>query len=343
MCYEKGVLQAHLDGELAEPEMGRVREHAAKCGKCNAILQELRDNAAFVDMSVGAYVETIALAPDTQTAWNKFAEKRARRRWERLVAFVEDRWFRLAAVAASLAFIFLVGTTMLDLWQAQLRPSSPATGERLGVTGSEVKHDRAGEIKDGEKLEQDRLQGASEGLRKTTETGSVEMSGQVPAPTSPPVPAENGDAVQRVPLKESAVLEKVPPGYGQDQGVQTQTFSTAVPPHVPVELTAVKEVYLTIPGKPPRAVDAAERGRVLAWYNAGIPTGSAQSALPTQETPAGAGLRIVLADATEILVSLAGDVLVEVRRPDVAYEIKAPELAKYLEEKRGEAGAGTEN
>jgi hypothetical protein len=344
MCYEKGVLQAYLDGELTEPAMERVREHAAECGRCNAILQELRENAAFVDMSVGAYMETISPGPDTRDAWDRFAAKKARRRRQRVIAFAGNRGFRWAAVAASLIFIFLVGTTMLDLWEDRFRPrvSSLATGERLSITGDKAKSDGAGGAKDGGNLERDYLRGAGESLLETMESGSAKTAEEVPSPARR-VLADNEGDVPRDPLSKSAVAEKAPPGYGQGEEVLMQTFAADAPTHIPVALTLVKEVYLTVPGKPPHAVEAGEKIRVLAWYNDGVPVGSGQSASSDQATSGGAGLTILLLDAAEITVFPVNDIMVGVKRPDAAYELRAPELAKYLKGKGSDTGADTEN
>jgi hypothetical protein len=341
MCYEKGMLQAYLDGELTEPEMKRIGEHAAECGKCSDMLKKLRENAVFVDTSVSAYMETLTPGSDTKDAWDRFAAKKARRRRQRIAAFVENRGFRWAAVAASLIFIFLVGTTMLDLWEGQFRPSSPANGERLSITGSKAKSDSAGEIKGRENTEQDHLQGTVDSLLETMESGSAETAGAISSPERR-APAENEGEAPRALLSESPVAEKVPPGYGQGEEVIMQTFAADAPNHMPVELTAVKEVYLSVPGKPPHAVEAGDISRVLAFYNDGVPTGSGQSALSGQATPGGTRLTILLSDATEITVYPVNDVVVGVKRPDIAYELKAPELAEYLKEKGSGAGADTD-
>ncbi|KXG78562.1 hypothetical protein AN618_03180 [Fervidicola ferrireducens] len=43
MCYDDGILQAYLDGELDEREKEMVKTHLDTCAKCKKVLDELKD------------------------------------------------------------------------------------------------------------------------------------------------------------------------------------------------------------------------------------------------------------------------------------------------------------
>ncbi|MCG0274800.1 MAG: zf-HC2 domain-containing protein [Thermosediminibacteraceae bacterium] len=47
MCYDEGMLQAYLDGELNEKEEKRIKAHLASCRSCEKLLRELKDLGDF--------------------------------------------------------------------------------------------------------------------------------------------------------------------------------------------------------------------------------------------------------------------------------------------------------
>lgn len=55
MCFDEGTLQAYLDGEVTKDEKQHMENHLAGCSRCQALLKELADNSAFVDLHLTTY------------------------------------------------------------------------------------------------------------------------------------------------------------------------------------------------------------------------------------------------------------------------------------------------
>jgi len=55
MCYEEGVLQAYLDGEVPAEEKRLIESHLAACSQCRGVLKHLEENNNFVSLQMTTY------------------------------------------------------------------------------------------------------------------------------------------------------------------------------------------------------------------------------------------------------------------------------------------------
>ncbi|HHV72820.1 MAG TPA: zf-HC2 domain-containing protein, partial [Clostridia bacterium] len=79
MCYEEGVLQAFLDGELEEGKRREIKEHLEVCSRCQNIYQELKDNDVFVAEKLGGFKRAFRKNEvELKDSWNKFLIKASR-------------------------------------------------------------------------------------------------------------------------------------------------------------------------------------------------------------------------------------------------------------------------
>ena len=62
MCYDEGILQAFLDGEVGEEEHLILRKHLDTCARCRTILKRLREDWAFADGRLTAYLTGAGLS-----------------------------------------------------------------------------------------------------------------------------------------------------------------------------------------------------------------------------------------------------------------------------------------
>ena len=334
MCYDQGTLQAYIDGELSELEMRHVEEHVAECKSCGLTIQQLKDSAFFVDAKVGAYVNAVEPLYDTQTAWERFAREKARRLRLRAVGFAGSRRFQVAAVAASLIFIFLVGSSLLNYWAGpEQTAKGPAAiteqlGSSKGKTGIGVKKP----VNAGGSLKTEK---SPAGAVEEARSRAVRPA----APVAPATPADSGESQRN----RSPDVEAVPPAQNKSPEGLLGTFSVSMNLPVPIDLRQVKEVSVVLGDRPRTVRTGEEREKVIGWYNKGIPTGWVRNRAEVKGTLDTAVLKVVLFDGTEINVGYVDDSLVQVYYLENVYHLRAPELAAFMKKEGGERSEGVSN
>lgn len=340
MCYNEGQLQAYLDGELSAREMEHIREHITACEGCRRILHELESNAAFVETSIGAYINAITAPGDTAAAWERFRDRKARGRWERLAAFGAGKGFKFAAVAASFILIFIVATSMLRT--PTLKEQRSLTAGKPAETTREYARDRekpSAVLKSGtpeagrESNEERKAAGQSE-----KEPAIITGGQSVPSQPAPGLNETRDKADGIGLLSDGAKVEAV----GE---TATKRLSQSQPEnatlHVPIDSASVHEVSIRVAEKQPVIITGDETKRVVGWFNEGISSGTAQSYGASESVPGGPLLCISLTDGKEITVYGIDSVQVEVYRSESVYRLNAPDLAAYIRQKGGEIVAGT--
>lgn len=55
MCFDEGVLQAYLDGEMTDEENKQIEGHLVFCSQCRDLLKELKENNNFVQLQLTTY------------------------------------------------------------------------------------------------------------------------------------------------------------------------------------------------------------------------------------------------------------------------------------------------
>ncbi|MCL5290132.1 MAG: zf-HC2 domain-containing protein [Firmicutes bacterium] len=68
VCYDDGVLQALIDGELSGEKEITVKRHLTDCSRCCAALQSIKENADFVNGKIAAYLYALDPANEQATA-----------------------------------------------------------------------------------------------------------------------------------------------------------------------------------------------------------------------------------------------------------------------------------
>ena len=72
-CYDIGILQAYLDGELNESDRKRLKEHLLGCAACCAAAERLKDNHNYTNAKLTGYYHALTGASvDTDLAWSRF-------------------------------------------------------------------------------------------------------------------------------------------------------------------------------------------------------------------------------------------------------------------------------
>ncbi|MEP7038744.1 MAG: hypothetical protein ABI891_10390 [Acidobacteriota bacterium] len=111
-CFEIGIIQAFLDGELASNVSENVARHVALCDDCAILLAEAEDETAFAFSALESELNTLV---PTQRLWSKIndsIEKKERTFWEKLYAFVSNP---TSIAFASILVVFGVFIGILNL------------------------------------------------------------------------------------------------------------------------------------------------------------------------------------------------------------------------------------
>lgn len=289
MCYDRGILQAYLDGELSGSVIESVREHVAVCRACAEVLGELEQNAAFVDSRLGELAGAVVFDTDTAAAWNRFKEAKSRRRRRGIASVFGGRRLTAVAAAVALVMVFFAGMSSLDLFK----------------------------------------------IRKQAVEGPPGLTEQA----SPMKKAPGGAGGEKLPAGARSVAR--PPH--EDGAGEAPRAMVAAPPaemHAPLEIAAVREIRLRVPGEAPVSLTEAEKEQVVAWFNAGVPAGTAPEDQALESRPEGVSVVVCLTDGSEVVLLGADAGEVTVRRLQGVYRLHAPELAAYLKTKGGEVGEG---
>lgn len=113
MCYDPGVLQAYLDGEVSGSKKEEIENHLAKCGPCSSVLDEIRSSQNFCDTVLSNCLKAAGESGlDTGPAWLRFSAEQFAENNSKKGVFQLLARYRLAAAAAviiiglSVAFSF---------------------------------------------------------------------------------------------------------------------------------------------------------------------------------------------------------------------------------------------
>ena len=122
-CFEIGIIQAFLDGELAAEASENVARHVALCDDCAILLAEAEDETAFAFSALENELNTLV---PTQRLWlkiNDSIEKKEKSFWQKIYAFVSNP---TSIAFASMLVVFAVFTAVLNLQQADKNENSVA-------------------------------------------------------------------------------------------------------------------------------------------------------------------------------------------------------------------------
>ena len=135
-CFDIGIIQAFLDGELAHGEMSRISSHIAGCDACAVMLAEAEDESAIVFPLLEREFNTLV---PTQRLWNKINDSIKIERdnlpfWHKAwgfltVALVNPSLVAAASilvVAAIVATVWINRTSVSDSVALNVNPIKPA-------------------------------------------------------------------------------------------------------------------------------------------------------------------------------------------------------------------------
>lgn len=74
LCYNEGILQAYLDGEVSRWRAARIDRHLARCPRCRRLAATLQENEASVTSCLERYAAA-AGTEGTPEAWRQFSSR----------------------------------------------------------------------------------------------------------------------------------------------------------------------------------------------------------------------------------------------------------------------------
>ena len=109
-CLDIGMIQAFLDGELAQDQLGTVSNHIAGCDACAVMLAEAEDESAIVFPALEREFDTLV---PTQRLWTKIndsitTERQSRPIWQKAWALMVFA-FANPSLAAAAGLLIVVG------------------------------------------------------------------------------------------------------------------------------------------------------------------------------------------------------------------------------------------
>ena len=139
-CFDIGMIQAFLDGELASDLSERVVKHAAACDECALMMSEAEEENAFafaaLDGELNVLVPTERLRTKVFTAIDEIEHERSIGWWQRLTESLglADFDLRSPSFAALACTLLFVGTFALSLKMLprMVALDEVALGEDLG-------------------------------------------------------------------------------------------------------------------------------------------------------------------------------------------------------------------
>lgn len=109
VCYDPGVLQAFLDGEVSGSKKDEIERHLENCDSCWAVLDEVRRNQNFSDTVLNGLLQaTGGTGIDTDAAWSRFSQRTQLGRNNKKGVFQLLSRYRFAAAAAFIVIAFSV-------------------------------------------------------------------------------------------------------------------------------------------------------------------------------------------------------------------------------------------
>ena len=122
-CFDEGIIQAFLDGELTSDASENVARHVALCDDCAILLAKAEDETAFAFSALESELNTLV---PTQRLWSKIndsIEKKEKTFRQKIYAFVSNP---TSIAFASMLVVFAVFVGTLNLQQADKLENSVA-------------------------------------------------------------------------------------------------------------------------------------------------------------------------------------------------------------------------
>ncbi len=115
-CFEIGIIQAFLDGELAAELSENVARHVALCDDCAILLAEAEDETAFAFSALESELNTLV---PTQRLWSKINDsigKEEKSFWHKIYLFISNP---TSIAFASMLIVFGVFVGILNLQKTE--------------------------------------------------------------------------------------------------------------------------------------------------------------------------------------------------------------------------------
>ncbi|RKL61310.1 DUF4367 domain-containing protein [Thermoanaerobacteraceae bacterium SP2] len=114
MCYDEGMIQAYIDGELSPEESKEVCKHLEICEKCRRKYDEMSAVDAFVEEKLAVEEKAFNFLCKDE-AWDRFNRRPAKSNIEKGVFYMINRYKKIAAGAAAAVLISSI------IWVAPVR------------------------------------------------------------------------------------------------------------------------------------------------------------------------------------------------------------------------------
>jgi len=77
VCYDDGVLQAFLDGEVTSDKKTEIKKHLQNCGTCRRALAQVKENQSFTEARLEGYMQSLVQSGfDAGAAWSRLKSDR---------------------------------------------------------------------------------------------------------------------------------------------------------------------------------------------------------------------------------------------------------------------------
>ncbi|HBV97567.1 MAG: hypothetical protein JL50_04025 [Peptococcaceae bacterium BICA1-7] len=112
MCFDEGLIQAYIDGELQDREAEELQEHLKVCRECDAAYQRLMENDLTVRTSMEGFIASDRERFNAELAWSRLKlkkieyEKNKKGKW-----YKNMKYKKLITAAAAVAVVAVIGFT----------------------------------------------------------------------------------------------------------------------------------------------------------------------------------------------------------------------------------------
>lgn len=133
-CFDEGIMQAFLDGELAPGLLENVARHVALCDSCALLLQDAEEESAFafslLDEELNSLVPTERIRANVYQAISQIEEPK-RSLWHRFLGFASSLANPTVAAFASLLIVFGV---FAAIWSFKSQNINTPTAEVVATS-----------------------------------------------------------------------------------------------------------------------------------------------------------------------------------------------------------------
>ncbi|MHB8157636.1 MAG: anti-sigma factor family protein [Desulfocucumaceae bacterium] len=190
MCYDEGLLQSYIDGELPAREAEGIPDHVSSCEECGSLYRRLLDNDSIVRNSMEVLLVSDRDRFNAELAWSKLKlekikyEEKKKGKW-----YNHMNYKKLVAAAAAVGVVAMLGFTpvrgmaaeFLTIFRVENVKTITITPEDMRQLESIMKDGAGGaDIKNFGKIE---VNGSQEVVAVTPEEarGAVDFDLKVPA------------------------------------------------------------------------------------------------------------------------------------------------------------------